>query len=156
MDIAVTTLLFIVYTLLEIKSERYLNNYVRIMIMSVIVTHFLLGEYLGLNLSSPLYNRLQHFIGAYAFALFAYSLARQILGQPTFSKPYELILVASLGISMGVLIEIGEFAKDMIFKPQVQYQPGLIDTNLDLIMNMGGSIAAALHSGLDKRLICCV
>lgn len=62
-----------------------------------------------------------------------------------FVRVENLYLLLSLGIALGTGIEIIEFLVDVVLTPKIPYQPSLIDTDLDLISDIIGSIIAALH-----------
>ena len=50
-----------------------------------------------------------------------------------------------LGIGIGTIFELLEFILDITVSPNIHNQQNLIDTNLDMISNLAGSLIAAFH-----------
>ena len=136
---------FIIISILEIKLKLYLGGYLSGILMITIVSHNFLGRYVGLYNTSSIYDRIQHVFGIYSFALFTYILVNKITGKPDVSRFREFVFIISLGMSLGAAVEIAEFLADTFFHPPVRNQPGLLDTDLDLISNTAGAFIAAFH-----------
>ena len=146
-SVAVATSMWIIYSYLEIKYRFYMDNYVRMMVMVAIITDGFFGYYLSYYVTSFVFDKLQHFFGTYVFALFAYVLAAQLVpGQERLSRWFEFIFIACLGISIGTVYEIAEFLVDQFANPIIASQPSLFDTNLDLICDIMGALAAAVQT----------
>lgn len=144
-NIAVKACVWIIYTFVEIKYAIEIKRYIRVFIMTVIVSDSFFGLYIDLYTTSMIFDKIQHVFGSYAFSLFAYNLICQ-LTRPIISRTFRFIFVISLGLSVGSLYEIGEFIGDQIVKPNVPSQPSLLDTDLDLIADVIGSLIAAVHA----------
>lgn len=145
-DAFAVTVLFIIFTILEIKYNLHVSNYIRGLIIITIISHNFLGEYMDFYTTSSLFDRIQHIFGTYAFTLYIYTLINQIINRSIFSKTREFIFIVSLGIALGVILEVIEFLTDTIFKPLKLNQPSLMDTDLDLICDIVGAIIAAVQS----------
>jgi hypothetical protein len=64
-----------------------------------------------------------------------------------YSKVYVSIFIATIGISLGCILEIFEFISDSNSKPNEQRnQHGPVDTDFDLISNVIGSAIAGVAS----------
>jgi hypothetical protein len=64
-----------------------------------------------------------------------------------YSKVYICIFTATIGISLGCILEIFEFIMDSNSKPNKQRnQHDLADTDFDLISNVIGSVIAGVTS----------
>lgn len=148
--IIAATSLFIIYTLLELKYNLQLNNYIRIISIITILAHSILGRYFNFYNTRPSFDILLHTFGTYSFSLFAYSLISQIFPNYHRSNHYIFIFVITLGISLGTIFEIIEFLFDILINSSTKHQNGLIDTNLDLIADSFGAIIAALHLFLNN------
>lgn len=144
-NVSVKLVIWTVYTLFELKSGLVLNSYIRFGVMAAILSDSLFGLYLNFYLTSSVFDKLQHVLGSYVFALFAYNLIFTI-SRPITGKGFIFVFVLALGLSIGAVYEVGEFIGDSFFNPQVPSQPSLLDTNLDLIADILGSLAAARHS----------
>lgn len=145
-DVITITVLFLIYSFFKAKYNWYINNYITWAVIITIVGHNLIGEYYDVYLSSFIYDKILHFFGTYAFSLFFYSIITQLLPAPLSSKKRELLFIAFLGTSLGAAFEIIEFLVDIIHKPKVPNQNNLLDTDLDLIANIIGSLMAAVHT----------
>ena len=142
---AVPPLILTVYTIIEIKYGFYMNTYARLVTMMAIVSDNFFGFYMNFYLTSFVFDKIQHVVGSYAFALFTYILVAQ-LAQSPMRKLFKFILVISIGLSVGVIYEIMEFCSDLISKTGTPSQVSLLDTNLDLVGNAVGSLLAAIHA----------
>lgn len=141
-SVAVTTCAWIIYSYVEIKYEFDMDNYVRMLVMTALLTDGFFGYYLGYYVSSFIFDKVQHVFGTYAFALFAYILVRQLTMRTVPGRMFTFILVAALGVSIGAFYEIGEFLVDQYANPIIPSQAGLLDTDLDIICDIAGAILA--------------
>ncbi|QDR80025.1 hypothetical protein [Sporomusa termitida] len=143
-NITVKTCLLTVLTWLEVKYTVKIPHTIRILVLTAILSDSFFGLYMNLYTTSAIFDKLQHVFGSYTFSLFFYNLICQ-LTQPAISRTFSFIFVISLGLSIGVFYEIGEFIGDLTIKPSVPSQPSLLDTNLDLIADVIGAFIAAVH-----------
>ncbi|AGB41106.1 hypothetical protein Halha_1157 [Halobacteroides halobius DSM 5150] len=139
-----TTTFFVTYTVIEIKYNLYLGNYIRSLIILAILAHNFLGKYLQLYIKLSYFDFLLHIFGIYTFTLFFYSLITETINKSS-SQSYNFIFLISLGTSLGACFEIIEYLLDIVLKPKIPFQFSLIDTNLDLIADLLGALLAAIH-----------
>lgn len=150
-NIAIKTCLLTAFTWLEVKCSVKIPNTIRMLLLATIISDSFFGLYMNLYTTSAIFDKLQHVLGSYTFAIFFYNLICQ-LTQPTISRTFSFIFVITLGLSSGVFYEIGEFIGDLTVKPTVPSQPSLIDTNLDLIADVIGAFIAAVHMMLVLQI----
>lgn len=150
-DITIKAIIWIIYSVLEVKYDIGVKNYIQAFVITTIVSDSFLGLYIDLYTTSTVFDKVQHVFGSYSFALFAYNLTCNLI-QPKISCSFRFIFVFSLGLGIGALYEIGEFLGDFILKPDIPSQPSLLDTDLDLIANFIGALLAAVHSVTLLRL----
>lgn len=145
-NITAAACVWAVLTIIEIRYRLYLNNFIRLLVIGVIISDSFLGYYLNLYVTSFSYDRLQHVLGTYAFALFAYAV---IIRKKDYHIPQLLaiILTIALGVSLGTVFEIIEFLADIALNPVVPNQSSLTDTNLDLLSDVAGAAIAGAHVG---------
>lgn len=144
-SVAVTSCIWVVYTLIEAKCNLFMNNYVRVVTMTAIICDAFFGYYLDYYETSFVFDKMLHAFGTYAFALFAYVLAVQLLHHPV-SRVFKFILVASLGLSLGAAYELVEFLVDTFAYPIIPSQLSLLDTDLDMVCDTIGALFAAVHA----------
>ena len=143
-NIVVKIVLWVLYTLWEVKSGITISNYIRSSVMAILISDSLFGLYLDFYLTSSIFDKVQHVFGSYAFSLFVYSIICR-LTQPAIGRGFTFIFIFALGLSIGALYEVGEFLGDWFAKPSIPSQPSLVDTNIDLIADIIGSLFAAVH-----------
>lgn len=136
--------LLAIFTLAEIKYELVINNFVRLCVIVMMVSDSYFGFYLQLYITSQIFDKVQHVFGSYALSLFTYIILAN-LDWHNFSKLFKFIIVFSLGLAIGGFYEIAEFAGDLIAKPAIPAQLSLLDTDLDLVSDVIGSLAASFH-----------
>lgn len=144
-SLAATTFIWIIYTGLEYKYRFYMDNYVRMLVMTAILTDGFFGYYLEYYVTSFVFDKIQHAFGTYAFAFFAYVLTVQLKPRPILGQGFIFVLVTALGISIGAIYEIVEFLVDRYGNPIIPSQASLLDTNLDIICDMLGAMLAAVQ-----------
>ncbi|AFS79491.1 hypothetical protein Curi_c24960 [Gottschalkia acidurici 9a] len=144
-NVAFTTVLFIIFTFLEIKFKLYISTYSRIILIITAIGHTLCGQYLGFYEKSKYFDKGLHLFGTYAVTYFAYSFLNLITRKQIVSRFREFIFIVCIGMSLGALFETCEFFIDVIAHPKPASQSGLVDTNLDLIFNYFGAILAGIH-----------
>jgi len=151
LNIAAATLLWAAYTVFEWVRGLKVDIYLRAMVVLAILSDGFGGYVLNLYDACPAYDRVQHAFAIYAVALFSYSLAMKTLGnqasgQDPLTPKLRFLFVAALGLAAGALQEVAEFAADAATQPMLLNQPSLIDTDLDLVSNVFGALAAGLHA----------
>lgn len=139
-----TTALWVAYTFCEVRCKIYMNNYVRILVVITLLCDGFFGYYLNLYETSFIFDKLLHVFGTYAFSLFSYILAIQLLRSPV-NRLFKFIVIVCLGLSLGTIYEIMEFFTDTFFHPALVSQPSLLDTDLDLIGDVIGAVIAGIH-----------
>ncbi len=136
--------IYLAYTLIvyyEKKEIISISNLVKLLIVFVSILHLALGQYYELYRTNTYFDKMLHVIGAFSICLFVYQVLVSLFESYLNSRFLVFILISSVGITSGVLLEILEFVIDIIFNTSNQH--GLIDTNLDLIFNILGSSIAA-------------
>jgi len=143
-NIIIKIVLWILYTIWEVKSGITVSNYIRAGVMTILISDSYCGLYLDFYVTSSIFDKVQHVFGSYVFSLFAYSIICK-LTQPMIGRGFTFIFILTLGLSIGAIYEVGEFLGDSIVKPRMPSQPNLLDTNLDLIADIIGALLAAVH-----------
>lgn len=144
-SVAVTTAFWIGYTFLELKYGLCMNNYVRAIVVLTLVSDGLFGYYFNLYSKSFIFDKLLHVFGTYAFSLLTYILIVQLLNNPV-KRSFKFVLVICLGLSIGAFYEVLEFITDTVSHPILRSQPSLLDTDLDLIGDLIGSVFSGIHA----------
>lgn len=155
-EVLFVTSLFIGYIFLGKKYSFYVSNYIHICLGIVVIVHSFAGKYLNLYIESVYFDKYLHVFGTYAVTLFFYSIFKNIMGISFISKISNFLYVILLGVSIGAIFEILEFIVDITISPNISNQQGLLDTNLDMIANLIGSLIAAFHItiiGIKLQLI---
>lgn len=137
--------LLLAYTLWEIKCRLYMSNYVRALVAITVVADSYVGGYLGYYMTSQVFDKGLHLFGTYSFAMFCYILLAQLVIRQPVNRLFTCLFIICLGISLGVVYELLEFAVDMINKPVLPGQASLIDTDLDLAADTVGAVIAAVQ-----------
>lgn len=143
-NIAIKIVFWVIYTFWEVRSGITISNYIRASVMAILISDSYFGLYLDYYVTSSIFDKVQHVFGSYVFSLFAYSIICK-LSQPMIGRGFTFIFILTLGLSMGAIYEVGEFLGDSIAKPSMPSQPNLLDTDLDLIADIMGSLLAAVH-----------
>lgn len=153
-DASFNLLLYTVILILEKKKWIQFKNSIRILLIATIFTHNLIGELIGLydNPVSFLYfDKVFHLFGTFSISLFAFSLVNCIERFPLITRFQYFIFVLILGMSIGAIFELIEFLLDVILK--VKNQRDLVDTNLDMLFDLAGSVFAGLVAGRKKTAL---
>lgn len=138
----IVILLFLYYEYFYLKFQ--INDIVILFALISVLGHSFLGEYLDFYQKSKYFDRFLHFFGTFSFALFTYSIIYHMEKPIYFSKIYVTLFVITLGIAIGVLLEITEFVLDTIIKSKKKKQHGLKDTDFDLIFDVAGATLAGI------------
>ena len=145
-NIILTTTFWCIYVLIELIKKLNIHLYIQIVAAITIIGDGFFGLYMNLYSLSPLYDRIQHIFGAYALALFFYSFIARLMKTTISLKWIRVIFIFAIGLSLGALCEILEYAADTFMKPQILNQPSLEDTDLDLVSDLIGACIAGIHS----------
>jgi len=143
-NVATAYLLFLEYFIAAHFGQLRMPEAVMILAMLV---HTLLGFYFGLYGRSKTFDRGSHAFGCFAYSMLAYFSLTALFSE---SIPPALagIIIASLGITLGVFVELIEFALDSRKHIELKMQKGLRDTNFDLLSDVLGSALAGVFAGL--------
>lgn len=98
------------------------------------------------------YDEIAHFFTSFALTLaIGFLLYDEVVRGFYHHRVMFVVVIASMGITVGVLWEIGEWLADFVVADQII--PGLHDTMLDLILDSAGALLAALVNlrGLHER-----
>ncbi|WHH58525.1 hypothetical protein [Petroclostridium sp. X23] len=142
-------IIYLLFVLYEKKRGILLENHIRAMIIVVIIAHSILGQYLDLYHRSKYFDSLLHITGTFSFSLFYFSIINKTLQPCYYSNLFVFIFIVSIGISAGTLFEIIEFLLDSIFNSNNQH--GLVDTDLDMVMNVVGAVCAGGYVPFCKQ-----
>lgn len=145
-NIVGSTLFWCAYTVFEYIYKLRISYYIRLAVIIAIISDGFFGFYFNLYVTSPGFDRIQHIFGTYALALFFYAILTHFMNKNVEPRWIKLVFVAAIGMAVGSLYEIMEFAADTIMKPQILNQPSLQDTDLDLISNTIGAVLAGIDS----------
>jgi len=138
------SLLFFLYVLCDLIFGINVPKLILVTVMITIFAQTFFGYYKNLFIKSMVFDRYLHAFGSLSFALFFYSLIDKLLRPMVTPKLYAAIFVLALGITIGTIFEIIEFAFDKA--KHTKMQKGLKDTDVDMIFNVIGSICAAIIS----------
>lgn len=119
-----------------------------ILSMASLLCHTFLGYYLNLYARTKTFDRAGHALGCFAYAPVAYFTLTSLFNE-AIPELLAAIIIASLGMTLGVFVEIAEFAADSKrSKNDIKLQRGLKDTDFDLIFDVIGSAAAGIFAYL--------
>ncbi|SFG69828.1 hypothetical protein SAMN05660649_02404 [Desulfotomaculum arcticum] len=144
-EVLFVTVLFIGYIFLGKKYSFNVGNYIHICLALVVIAHSLGGKYFNLYLESAAFDNYLHVFGTYTVTLFIYSAIKNFMDISFISRTSNFLYVTLLGIGIGTIFELLEFIVDITVNPPIHNQQGLIDTNLDMIADLIGSLIAAFH-----------
>lgn len=114
-----------------------------VFIILSLLTDSYFGYYQSRYYKSKKYDRVQHVLGSFSFAIFLYFLFSNIFdygGSRTFRAFYMLLL----GVFYGTVYELFEFISDL--KSKEKMQKGLRDTDMDMVSDFIGSLSASVLS----------
>ncbi|QZY53624.1 hypothetical protein [Crassaminicella profunda] len=135
---------YIVYLILlyfEYKKGYKIETYIKVLIVSSLIIDIVWGFYFDMYHTSNWFDKLMHLFGCFCFTLVLVSIIHSYVKILSPSKIIIFIFITSLGVTSGVFYEFIEFGLDVVIKTQTQN--GLVDTNLDLLFDTFGSMAAA-------------
>ena len=90
-----------------------------------------------------IYNRLEHLIGSFLITYISYIVIQSIPNLNILEKPLQIILAVLVAIFLSVVGELLELGLDFFLKEK-NIGPGPWDTNLDLLMDLFGSLGFML------------
>lgn len=143
--VLVSFLSFTAYIILITVFGLKIPGLVIIFAMISLFIHTFLGYYFKLYERTRKFDRIIHAVGAFAYALLTYCTLTAIFCASV-SRVLGAIFTGSLGVTLGVFIEIMEFASDSSRKKKVKMQKGLHDTDFDLIADVIGSVCASIYA----------
>lgn len=126
------------------KFEQPLPDYIAILVLLSLSGHNIIGYLLNWYVKSNVFDKYLHVFGTYSFSLLGYFYLQ--LNNIPLTKIKKFILTMMIGLSLATLYELVEFAMDYFIKPAVPAQSGLLDTNLDLLGDLIGGLAAGCHT----------
>lgn len=139
----ITTLFYLGLIYLEKRTSFKLNNYIRLLLIATLISHSFVGEYLRLYYTTAYFDKALHSFGSFSFALLAFELLNSFLVIFSSRPPVLIFILVSLaGVTIGTLFEIMEFSLDRLLGEKNQF--GLIDTDLDLLFDLLGSLCAGI------------
>lgn len=144
-DVVLTIIVAALYIFIEARYSIYVSSYVRICAILLISAHNFTGKYLDFYLTSTFFDKVLHVFGTYTAVLFFFSIMSQLMEISFNSKINKFVFLVLLGVSLGAIFEILEFAADVLLNPRIPNQADLTDTNLDMISDLIGALAAAFH-----------
>jgi hypothetical protein len=147
-DALVVLAAYLLFIYFEKKKRIHIENHLRVLLILSLIGHNLIGEYFGAY-KGQYFDKALHMFGAFSFALIFYSLLNKTVYLPVSSSLQVFIFITLLGIGLGTIFEILEFALDKMF--QVKNQNGLTDTNLDLIFDTLGASLAGFY-GVHRQI----
>lgn len=136
-------LLFLCLFIAEYLFKFRVANYIITFVIITLGCHSFVGDYLNIYNKSKHFDRYLHIFGAFSFSLFSYSIIDKTINHPVIPKLYASIFIVTLGITIGVFLEIIEFTQDSRMK--TRNQKGQTDTNFDLIANVIGACIAGIY-----------
>lgn len=140
----VTYIFYLVFLYMQYKLKFHVNSIIILLSLITIIGNNFFGNYLDVYHSSKYFDRYLHALGAFSFPLFFYSILEKFTVHSAIPNFYTSIFVATIGISIGCIFEMGEFIVDITTHSKNQHSHK--DTNTDLIANFIGAIMAGLVS----------
>lgn len=120
---------------------------VMVFTMLSLFVHTFFGFFLRLYGRSKTFDRFGHALGTFAFSQAAYFTLTSLFSE-AIPKLFAAIIIGTLGVTLGVFVEIIEFALDSRKKKELRLQKGLKDTDFDLIADIIGSTAAGAFASI--------
>lgn len=143
-SVLVSNVLFALYVAADEFFAIGVPHLLRLFVIAAMFIHTFIGYYKDRYTRSHKFDRYLHAYGCFAYALFLYSLLTRLIAAQVKPMLFEAIMVAFTGIAIGAIFELIEFLIDQ--KMPVKTQRGLIDTDVDLICDVIGSVLAGAAS----------
>jgi hypothetical protein len=144
----IVSVIAVLFALFKRSLGIQIYDSITVLWLLTILGHTFIGEYFTVYRKSKTYDRYLHLVGSLVFSIFIYSILSSLIKPVPASKNYVAILIATIGITAGVVFELAEFIFDKVGK-KAKYeksQHGLADTDYDMIFNVIGSVIAAILS----------
>ena len=133
---------FLVVSFLFVKLDHKLPNIFDLIFMIAALINAGGWAWDLYNQPGP-YDEIAHFFTMFAITLaFGFLLYRELM-ESFYNRRWLFVLtIASLGLALGALWEVGEWLADFVMSKQIV--SGLFDTETDLILDGTGALLAAL------------
>lgn len=118
-------------------------SYQLLLTMLTILGACFFGHYLECYTKSKTFDRYLHGFGSFSFSLLTYSVLSHFI-ETGGSLLFQALFVFLIGNTLGVIFELVEMRHDR--KTRVKSQKGLIDTDMDMLFNLFGSILAGIFA----------
>lgn len=138
---------FLVYAVCVLVFRWAVPMHVLLWAMAAQFVQTCFGYYLDRFERSIHFDRYMHTLLCFAYSLLLFSTLTA-LADGTISQLYAALFVFTIGLSVGVFIELFEFVADRWSKSPTRHQKGLRDTDMDLVSNTIGSILAGIYAYL--------
>jgi len=115
--------------------------------MAAQLTQTFFGYYLDRFERSAYFDRYMHGLACFAYSLLLFSTLTALV-PGAISRLYAALFVFTIGLSVGVAIEIFEYVADRWGKSPIRHQKGLRDTNVDMVSNAIGAVLAGVYAYL--------
>jgi hypothetical protein len=144
----IVSVIAVLFVLFKRSLGIQIHDSITVLWLLTILGHTFIGEYFTVYRKSKTYDRYLHLVGSFVFSYFIYSILSSLIKPSPGSKIYVGILIATIGITAGVVFELAEFIYDTVGKKGKynKSQHGLADTDYDMIYNVIGSVVAAIFS----------
>ncbi len=139
-SLLVTNILFGLYVAADAVFTIGVPFFIRCLVIVALFIHTFFGYFKDFYTRSQTFDRYLHAFGSFAFALFFYSLFLKLMAAAVTPPLFAAVMVTFTGIAVGAIFEIIEFAIDT--KMPVKTQRDLKDTDMDLVFDVIGSVAA--------------
>lgn len=150
-EAAALILLLFFLLFLEKRLKIRIPPLLKILISLLLLVSLVLGRFFSLYKSLPGFDKSQHFLYGLFFAIFGFVLFYRLNPHQqklTVSPMTVALFAVCFALLLGFGWEIYEFASDRLFDSNMQswkqsLASGLIDTMLDLVVDMAGSVLVA-------------
>lgn len=140
----ITGLFYLGVLALERFTMVKFKNYIKFLLMFCLLGHTVIGKYYDAYFKLMYFDKLLHFEGSFAFAIFSYTLIKTFIKiEPSRPLLFTFIFLTLLGLSIGSTFEIIEFVLDRLFNED--NQQGLVDTDTDLFFDLIGGLVAGVY-----------
>jgi len=138
---------FLVYTVCVLVFHWAVPTHVLLWAMAAQFVQTCFGYYLDRFERSARFDRYMHVLMCFAYSLLLFSTLTALSGG-TISRLYAALFVFTIGLSVGVVVELFEFVADRWSKSPIRHQKGLRDTDMDMVSNAIGSVLAGFYAYL--------
>lgn len=128
-------------------------SYLLLLTMLTVLGACFFGHYLDCYTKSKTFDRYLHGFGAFAFSLLTYSMLDFYIDTGS-SKLFRALFIVLTGNTLGIIFELIEMRHDKKtsqkrqekLKNTEKSQKGLMDTDMDILFNLLGSILAGIFA----------